>query len=190
MTRAMATPYMEWAKLESAARCNLATSGAARNSRWTTSAGGPGRADSADRIAYGYAPLLERIAAHHAVRPAQVVTAAGCSMANFLALAALVEPGDEVLIEEPTYEPLLLAAAHLGARIVRFDRPAEDGFAIDPDDVAAAHHPAHPRHRAHQPAQPLERDAKRACWREIGEARRPRRRTRARGRGLPRDRVR
>jgi len=59
-------------------------------------------------------------------------------MANFLALAALVAPGDEVLIERPTYDPLLLAASHLGARIVRFDRRAEDGFRIDPEAVVSA----------------------------------------------------
>ena len=32
-------------------------------------------------------------------------------MANFLAMAALISPGDEVLIEHPTYEPLLGAAS-------------------------------------------------------------------------------
>jgi aspartate/methionine/tyrosine aminotransferase len=59
-------------------------------------------------------------------------------MANFLALAALVSPGDHVVIERPTYEPLLLAASHLGARVTRVDRRAAHGFAIDPDAVAAA----------------------------------------------------
>jgi aspartate/methionine/tyrosine aminotransferase len=87
--------------------------------------------------AYGLAPLVERIAAHHTVPPLQVVTATGCSMANFLALAALIEPGDEVLIERPTYEPLLLAATHLGASIARFDRRADNRFLVDPDDVIA-----------------------------------------------------
>jgi aspartate/methionine/tyrosine aminotransferase len=60
------------------------------------------------------------------------------SMANFLALASLVDPGDEVLIEQPTYEPLLLAAAHLGASITRFARSAANGFRVDPDLVIAA----------------------------------------------------
>ena len=122
--------------------------------------------------------------------PSQVVTATGCSMANFLALAALIEPGDEVLIERPTYDPLLLAAAHLGASIVRFDRRAEDGFRVDPDDVVGAHDAAYARHRAGQSAQPVEpADAERgagADWR----GGRPRRRARDRGRGLPGHRLR
>jgi aspartate/methionine/tyrosine aminotransferase len=137
MARAMATPYIEWAKLASTARWNLATSGLPHLSA-DDIGGWPDTAVLTGPNAYGYPPLLERIAAHHRVRPAQVVTATGCSMANFLALAALTSPGDEVLIERPTYEPLLRAASHLGARITRFDRRAGDGFRIDPDAVAAA----------------------------------------------------
>ena len=56
-------------------------------------------------------------------------------MANFLALATIVSPGDEVLIERPTYEPLVRAASFLGAEIKRFDRNPSDDFALDPDIV-------------------------------------------------------
>jgi len=136
-TRAMGTPYIEWAKLQSAARWNLATSGLPPLS--VEDIGGWPEAEGlSGPNSYGYAPLLERIAAHHGVRPTEVVTAAGCSMANFLAMAALVSPGDEVLVERPTYDPLLLAASHLGARIVRFDRRADAAFRIEPDAVIAA----------------------------------------------------
>ena len=82
-----------------------------------------------------YAPLRERIAARYNVPAEQVVAADGTSMANFLAMAALIEPGDEVLIEHPTYEPLIGAASFLGADIKRFERRAEDGFRIDPNLV-------------------------------------------------------
>jgi aspartate/methionine/tyrosine aminotransferase len=133
----MASPYIEWAKLASTARWNLATSGLPQLSA-DDLGGWPETPALVGPNAYGYAPLLERIAAHHGVGPAQVVTATGCSMANFLALAALVTPGDEVLIERPTYDPLLLAASHLGARVVRFGRRPEDGFRIDPEAVVAA----------------------------------------------------
>ena len=57
------------------------------------------------------------IAERYGVTPDQVVAADGTSMANFLAMAALISPGDEVLIEHPTYEPLLGAASFLGADI-------------------------------------------------------------------------
>jgi aspartate/methionine/tyrosine aminotransferase len=85
-----------------------------------------------------YPPLREAIAHRYGVSPEQVVAADGTSMANFLAMAALVSPGDEVLVERPTYEPLLGAASFLGAEIKRFDRRPEQHFRIDPGSVAAA----------------------------------------------------
>ncbi len=137
MTRVASSPYLEWAKLHSTATWNLATSGVPHASLADLGLG-PEPMPISGPNAYGYAPLLERIAAHHGVDPSMVVTTTGCSMANFLALAALVSPGDEVLIERPTYEPLLRAAAHLGASIVRVDRRAGDGFRLDADAVIEA----------------------------------------------------
>lgn len=87
--------------------------------------------------AYRYPPLRAAIAAKEGVDPARVVAADGTSMANMLALAALVEPGDEVLVERPTYEPLLAVLGFLGARVIRFERPAPS-FALDPDAVGRA----------------------------------------------------
>src|SRR5436305_12194506 len=82
--------------------------------------------------AYGYRPLVEAIAAHRRVVPENVVTiSGGTSMANHLAMAALLEHGNEVLIEQPTYEPLLAIAEYLGAKIKRFPRRFEDDFEID-----------------------------------------------------------
>jgi hypothetical protein len=82
-----------------------------------------------------YLPLRERIGARYAVPVEQVVAADGTSMANFLAMAALISPGDEVLIERPTYEPLLGAASFLGAEIRRFERKSSDAFRLDPEIV-------------------------------------------------------
>src|SRR5205814_8651691 len=62
---------------------------------------------------YGHGPLLAAIATRYRVKKENVVTAAGTSMANHLAMAALTEPGDEVLIEEPAYELLLSVAKYL-----------------------------------------------------------------------------
>src|SRR5665213_1803147 len=88
--------------------------------------------------AYGYAPLVERIARRFRIDPACVVTAAGCSFANHLALAALVSPGDEVLVEEPTYELLLSTLGYLGAKVRRFTRDLDRAWRLEPDRVAAA----------------------------------------------------
>lgn len=83
----------------------------------------------------GYAPLIEAIAARYGVSTDRVCTATGTSGANFLAMAALLRPGDAVLIEHPAYDPLLGAARLLGARIRRFERRFEDGWLPDPDRI-------------------------------------------------------
>src|SRR5262249_46821717 len=85
---------------------------------------------------YGYAPLQERLAQKSGVSPDCVVAAAGTSLANHLAIAGSVEPGDEVLIEERTYELLLSTARYLGAEVRRFARNWEDDFRVSPEIVA------------------------------------------------------
>ena len=85
-----------------------------------------------------YEPLRQRIAARYDVAVDQVVSADGTSMANFLAMAALISPGDEVLIEYPTYEPLLGVAGFLGANVKRFERRPADRFRLDPGILRAA----------------------------------------------------
>src|SRR6185436_1783407 len=84
---------------------------------------------------YGYPPLLDAISRRLNVNVDSIVTAAGTSLANHLAMAAVVNPGDEVLIEQPTYEPLLALARYLGANIRRFPRRFEDGFAIQTEEI-------------------------------------------------------
>jgi aspartate/methionine/tyrosine aminotransferase len=135
--RALQSDYLRWAKLCSTARFPLAGSGVASLANAelpialdALQLNGPG--------GYGYAPLTAAIAAEYGVPAASVVTAAGASMANYLAFAALLGPGDEVLIERPAYEPLLSLASYLGATVTRFDRREQDGFAVDAERVAAA----------------------------------------------------
>ena len=79
---------------------------------------------------YGYPPLMERLAAKAGVPQECVVYTLGTSMANFVALTALVHRGDEVLIERPTYDPLLTILDHIGAKVCRFERLAEKGFKL------------------------------------------------------------
>jgi aspartate/methionine/tyrosine aminotransferase len=87
---------------------------------------------------YGYAPLVDALAEHCDVPAAQVVTiSGGTSMANHLAMAAAIEHGDEVLIEQPTYEPLLALAEYFGTKITRFSRSFENNFQIDCDDLSS-----------------------------------------------------
>ncbi len=86
--------------------------------------------------AYGYRPLVDALAQHRQIPAENVVTVSGgTSMANHLAMAALLEHGDQVLIEQPTYDPVLAVAEYLGAKIKRFPRRFEDRFKIDIDDL-------------------------------------------------------
>jgi len=137
MTRAMGSPYMEWAKLHSQARFTLSGSGVVDY----LLADLPVRIEDLELTGpstYGWPPLQERLAAKCGVGADNIVAAIGTSMANHLALAALVGAGDEVVIEHPAYEPLLSVAHYLGAQVRRFARRPEDGFAVDPDEVARA----------------------------------------------------
>jgi aspartate/methionine/tyrosine aminotransferase len=126
--------YMHWAKMHSRARFNLATSGVGsfplRELSYTMD-----RMEINGDNQYGYAPLRQAIAAKYRVDPDCVVAAAGTSMANHLAMAALIEPGDEVLIEHPAYELLVSTALYLGADVKRFSRTEADGYALDPAEI-------------------------------------------------------
>ena len=129
--------YMEWAKTRSHARFNLATSGLTN----VPMAEFPACLDQLELTApgaYGYPELQRRIAQHNRVPDECVVAAAGTSMANHLAMAAVLDPGDEVLIEQPVYGPLLDVAEYLGARIKRLPRRFESRFALDPAEVEKA----------------------------------------------------
>jgi aspartate/methionine/tyrosine aminotransferase len=76
--------------------------------------------------------LRAAIARLNAVSEDEVVATLGTAHAVWLAYATVAGPGDEILVEAPTYEPLLSSAHGVGATIVRFDRPAAQNFAVDP----------------------------------------------------------
>lgn len=137
MTRAMQSTYMHWAKNQAPVRYHLASSEVPHFALDRLS---PSVADlSLDGASRPrYAPLREAIAARQGVTPDRVVIANGTSMANFLAMAALIAPGDEVLVESPAYEPMVAAASFLGGQIRAFARSAADGFRLDPAAVEAA----------------------------------------------------
>lgn len=135
--RAMQSDYMHWAKFKAPVRFAL-TGSEVPHFRMDSLGIGIADLDLDGASHPRYAPLREAVAERYAISSEQVVAADGTSMANFLAMAALISPGDEVLIERPTYEPLLGAASFLGARIRRFERRPEAGFRLDPDAVESA----------------------------------------------------
>ena len=129
--------YMQWSKTESRARFNLATSGVASFPLREL----PVKLETLEINGdsdYGYPPLQKAIATHHGIDPDCVVESAGTSMANHLAMAAIVEPGDEVLIEHPAYGPILDIANYLQANVKRFSRSSESGWQVHSAEIRRA----------------------------------------------------
>ena len=126
--------YMHWSKTQSRARFNLATSGVAPFPFRELPVDLEKLEINGDN-SYGYAPLQEAISAHHGVDPECVVESAGTSMANHLAMAAIIEPSDEVLIEHPAYGPILDVAQYLQANVKRFPRTEENCWSVDSEAI-------------------------------------------------------
>jgi 2-aminoadipate transaminase len=91
--------------------------------------------DPAGATAYGtsvgYLPLRNWIAERHQVDPKQVLVTNGSMQADAFLFDALVEPGDTVIVERPTYDRTLLSLRNRGAD-VRMVELEPDGI-----DVAA-----------------------------------------------------
>jgi aspartate/methionine/tyrosine aminotransferase len=132
-----ASLYIEWAKLHSQARFNLATSGVVPY----PIADLPVTIEDIELSGpslYGYEPLQQALARKCRVEPAGVVAAIGTSMANYIAMAAVLAPGDDVVIESPAYDPLIGIARFLGANVKRFERRMDHGFRVEPDSIGGA----------------------------------------------------
>jgi aspartate/methionine/tyrosine aminotransferase len=132
-------PYMEWAQARPAARHDLAGSNLLHVGLDELEAPPLALHGANDG---GYPPLLEALAAHYGVATDRIATGTGASGANFVALAALLAPGAEVLYESPGYDPIPGAARLLGAPVRRFERRAEEGWRLDAERIEAALGPA------------------------------------------------
>src|SRR5260370_39646933 len=124
-TRTMSSVYMHWAKTHftNPVRYGLTNSGL-RNMTVAELGATLDDIELSGKSYYGYPPLLEALATHCGVPRECVVHATGPSMANYLALAAIVNPGDEVLIEQPAYEPITAAGMQVGAVVRRVPHEA------------------------------------------------------------------
>lgn len=137
MPRVRESSYMYWAKTRSGAKYNLASSGVCD----LPLAELPVKIEDLEigsGDGYGWPPLLEQLAKKLGAPTDSLMAATGTSMANYLAIAAAIEPGDEVLIEHPAYELLVSTALYVGAKVNRFPRHPEDGFRLHPEEVAKA----------------------------------------------------
>lgn len=60
-----------------------------------------------------------------------IVTTTGASEANYLVFSSLLGPGDEFIIEQPSYQPMWLTLEMLGARLISWQRRFEDKYRLN-----------------------------------------------------------
>jgi 2-aminoadipate transaminase len=91
-------------------------------------------ADPAGVTAYGtsvgYLPLRKWIADKHGVSPDQVIVTNGSLQADAFLFNHLVQPGDDVIVEKPTYDRTLLSLQNLGGKVHQVTIDA-DGINVD-----------------------------------------------------------
>jgi aspartate/methionine/tyrosine aminotransferase len=128
--------YIAWAKSLPSVEINLARSGVEPCPASLLGIQGA-EVVTLPTMTHSDSPLRLAIARRYGVQPEQVLPlSGGTSYANWVACAALLDGYDEsaeVIVERPTYEPLLQIPRALGHSIRRLDRCPEEDFRIDLD---------------------------------------------------------
>lgn len=88
------------------------------------------------QMAPGYGPLREQIAIHGLasgtrLAPDRIVVTSGCQEALYLALAAVVSPGDTVAVESPVYFNLLNMLEGFRANVLEIPCSEDEGMSLD-----------------------------------------------------------
>jgi 2-aminoadipate transaminase len=78
----------------------------------------------------GYGPLVEWIASRHEVAEERVIATNGSLQADMFLFEEIVEHGDQVVVEAPTYDRTLLALQKMGAEVVAIPLE-EDGLDVE-----------------------------------------------------------
>jgi len=134
------SPYLNWAVGRPHVAYNLALSDvpACPPERL----GLPGFAPALVNQPSGWPPLLDALAERYHVSRESIALAPGTTGANYLVMATLLQPGDHVIVERPTYDPLQYVPRSLGASVSFVDRLPEQRYAVDLAAIAAAITPA------------------------------------------------
>jgi arginine:pyruvate transaminase len=123
----------------------------------------------------GKRALRDAIAKHHGQRSGQPVTAdevtvlAGAQCALFSVAQCVLNPGDEVIVAEPMYVTYEAVFGACGAVVVPVPARAQNGFRVQPEDVASR---ITPRTRAlvlNSPHNPSGASLSRSTWQALAE---------------------
>jgi aspartate aminotransferase len=115
------------------------------------------------------ARLCEKLKAHNGfeVGPDELIVTHGAMGALFSAFAALVEPGDEVLLPDPSWPNFLMMATLRSARVKTYRVAAENGFVPDMDELESLVTPATRLLLINTPLNPIGSIIPRARMREL-----------------------
>lgn len=128
--------YLAWARRHyGQVRMDLATSGLCPITAREVLAMEDGQSSPAPDDHGAQARFRAAVATRYGVPENHVVPGLGASGGIWLVLATLLARGDDVLVEDPSYEPLHAVATGLGARVRRFGRSPAQGFALDVDAI-------------------------------------------------------
>lgn len=81
--------------------------------------------------AHGSKELIHTLSKMYQCLEENIVTTTGASEANYLVFSSLLEPGDEFIIEQPSYQPMWLTLEMLGGRCVPWPRRFESNYRLD-----------------------------------------------------------
>ncbi len=103
----------------------------------------------------------------------ELVITVGVSEALYLAMTALLDPGDEVIIPTPCFVAYQAEVILAGGVPVEVPTYVEDSFQLRPDALRGRHHPAHQGHPDRLSQQPHRRGVTpvRRCWRSLASPR-------------------
>jgi aspartate/methionine/tyrosine aminotransferase len=76
-----------------------------------------------------------------AIQPQQVLVHSGAEEAIFLFMHAILQPGDHLVVHMPCYQSLFEVARSLGVQVSAWPGRAENGWALDLDDLRASLRP-------------------------------------------------
>jgi aspartate/methionine/tyrosine aminotransferase len=87
----------------------------------------------------GDSELRELIATEYpGLSPDRIVVTTGCIEANFVAFASLIQPGDHVIVEHPSYQQLYEVPGALGGKVELLRLRYEDNYKVDIDKLNEA----------------------------------------------------
>lgn len=89
-------------------------------------------------LGHGYLPLREKLSAlYETVAPDQIAVMNGGEEAIYVTMRAILKPGDEIVIQMPSYQSLSVIAKEIGCSFIEYRPSFEQKWAFDLDMLKA-----------------------------------------------------